>query len=179
MNPSQTQSLTKAEVVLIAERVADAHTRHQVMPLLTDEFPAMTVADAYRVQNELRRCWVASGNRLIGWKIGLTSKAKMLQMKVYEPAIGFLTHDMSRPENSSIETADLIHPRVECEIAFVTNKILYGPACTRDDVLAATDFVLPAVEIIDSRFAAYKFDLPSVIADNSSSARFVQPAGHQ
>lgn len=173
MNDPQTQSLTKAEVVLIAERVADAHTRHQVIPLLTEEFPAMTVADAYIVQKELRRCWVARGNRLIGWKIGLTSKAKMLQMKVYEPAIGFLTHDMSRPENSSIETADLIHPRVECEIAFVTNKILYGPACTRDDVLAATDFVLPAVEIIDSRFAAYKFDLPSVIADNSSSARFV------
>lgn len=173
MNQIQSPMLSTVEIDLIAQRVADAHTKHQVMALLTDEFPTMTVADGYLVQKELRRLWQARGNRLVGWKIGLTSKAKMLQMKVFEPAIGFLTHDMSHPENSTIEIAQLIHPRVECEVAFVTNKILQGPACTKEEVLAATDFVLPAIEIIDSRFAAYQFDLPSVIADNSSSACFV------
>src|SRR4029453_8149387 len=64
-------------------------------------------------------------------------------------------------------------PRVECEVAFVTKHPLKGAGCTREEVLAATDFVVPALEIIDSRFAGFKFDLPSVIADNSSSARYI------
>ncbi|WP_420799579.1 2-oxo-3-hexenedioate decarboxylase [Noviherbaspirillum sedimenti] len=166
-------TLQKEDIIRLAERVAEAQTTAHVIPLLTEEFPAMTVADGYAVQQELRRGWVVRGNRLIGWKIGLTSKAKMQQMNVYEPAIGFLTHDMARPENSTIVAAGMIHPRVECEVAFVTRQALRGPDCNRAQVLAATDFVLPAVEVIDSRYAAYKFDLPSVIADNSSSARFV------
>jgi len=66
-----------------------------------------------------------------------------------------------------------VHPRVECEVALVTNVDLYGDACSAEDVLAATDYVLPAIEIIDSRFAGFKFDLESVVADNSSSARYV------
>jgi 2-oxo-3-hexenedioate decarboxylase len=68
---------------------------------------------------------------------------------------------------------DLVHPRVECEIAFFTKAELRGPGCTAEHVLAATDYVVPALEIIDSRFSGFKFDLPSVIADNGSSARFV------
>ncbi len=66
-----------------------------------------------------------------------------------------------------------MHPRAECEVAFVTKADLKGPNCTRQDVLDATDYVLPAVEIIDSRFSGFKFDLQSVIADNGSSARYV------
>jgi 2-oxo-3-hexenedioate decarboxylase len=81
--------------------------------------------------------------------------------------------DMARPEGSAIKTSDMVHPRVECEVAFVTKKALQGPNCTLQDVLDATDFVLPAVEVIDSRFSGFKFDLPSVIADNCSSARYV------
>jgi len=80
---------------------------------------------------------------------------------------------MARPENSVITLSDLVHPRVECEIAFVTAKDLSGPNCSAEQVLAATDYILPAVEIIDSRFAGFKFDLESVVADNGSSARFV------
>ena len=80
---------------------------------------------------------------------------------------------MARPENSVVSTSDLVHPRVECEVAFVTGKDLAGPGITAQDVLDATDYVLPAIEIIDSRFSGFKFDLESVIADNGSSARFV------
>ena len=94
-------------------------------------------------------------------------------MGVDVPSIGFLTDRMVRPENAAIKTTDLVHPRVECEVAFVMKQDLRGPNCTRQQVLAATDYVLPAVEIIDSRFSGFKFDLPSVIADNGSSARFV------
>lgn len=168
-----TLTLTREDVVRLCERVEGAQLRAYSIPKLTDEYPSMTVADGYAVQAELRRRWLARGRRLVGWKVGLTSKAKMQQMGVHVPSIGFLADDMARAENSVIETADLVHPRVECEVAFVTRKDLCGPGCTRDQVLDATDYVLPAVEIIDSRFSGFKFDLPSVIADNGSSARFV------
>lgn len=166
-------TLSREDIVRLCERVEGAQTRARAINKLTDEYPQMTVADGYAVQLELLRRYKAQGHRLIGWKAGLTSKAKMLQMGVSVPSIGFLTDRMARPENSQIKTSDLVHPRVECEVAFVLKAPLEGPNCTVSDVLAATDYVLPAVEIIDSRFSGFKFDLPSVIADNGSSARFV------
>ncbi|NMF99137.1 2-oxo-3-hexenedioate decarboxylase [Aromatoleum toluolicum] len=173
MSQSNELTLSREDIVRLSERVEGAQTRAYAIPKLTDEYPAMTIADGYAVQSELRRRYLAAGHRLVGWKAGLTSKAKMQQMGVNVPSIGFLTDRMARPENSAISTADLVHPRVECEVAFVMKKDLHGPGCTREDVLDATDYVLPAVEIIDSRFSGFKFDLASVIADNGSSARFV------
>lgn len=166
-------TLTREDIVRLCERVEGAQAGAHAIRKLTDEYPAMTVADGYAVQSELRRRYIAQGHRLVGWKAGLTSKAKMRQMGVSVPSIGFLTDRMARPENAAIRTCDLVHPRVECEVAFVTRKALEGPGCTRQDVLDATDYVLPAVEIIDSRFSGFRFDLPSVIADNGSSARYV------
>ncbi len=166
-------TLSREDIVRLCERIEGAQTRAYAIPKLTDEYPAMTIADGYAVQSELRRRYLAAGHKLVGWKAGLTSKAKMQQMGVNVPSIGFLTDRMARPENSAITVSDLVHPRVECEVAFVTKSPLQGPNCTRDDVLAATDYVLPAVEVIDSRFSGFKFDLPSVIADNGSSARYV------
>ena len=166
-------TLSREDIVRLCERIEGAQTRAYAIPKLTDEYPSMTIADGYAVQSELRRRFIAAGHKLVGWKAGLTSKAKMLQMGVSVPSIGFLTDRMARPENSAITVSDLVHPRVECEVAFVTKADLRGPNCTREDVLAATDYVLPAVEVIDSRFSGFKFDLPSVIADNGSSARYV------
>ena len=166
-------SLTQEQIIRFSERVEGAQRRAYDIPKLTNEYPKMTVEDGYAVQNALRARFIEQGEKLIGWKAGLTSKAKMVQMGVDKPSIGFLTDAMSRPENTAISTHDLVHPRVECEVAFVTKTDLSGPACTRADVLVATDFVIPAIEIIDSRYENFKFDLPSVIADNSSSARFV------
>ncbi len=166
-------TLSREDVVRLAERVEGAQTRAYAIPKLTDEYPDMTIGDGYAVQLELRKRFLAAGHRQVGWKAGLTSKAKMIQMGVNVPSIGFLTDRMSRPESSAISTSDLVHPRVECEVAFVMKKTLQGPGCNAADVLAATDYVLPAVEIIDSRFSGFKFDLPSVVADNGSSARFV------
>ena len=80
---------------------------------------------------------------------------------------------MSCPDGGEIKTSELIHPKVEAEICFVTKAPLRGPGCHVGAVLAATDFVIPAVEIIDSRYRDFKFDLKSVIADNTSSSRFV------
>ncbi len=167
-------TLSQADITRLAKQVEAAQLSATPITKLTEEFPEMSMFDGYAIQLALRQRRLArEGVRSVGWKAGLTSKAKMLQMGVYEPSVGFLTSDMARPENAEICTDTLCHPRVECEVAFVLKQALEGPDLSIDDVLAATDFVLPAVEIIDSRYANFKFDLPSVLADNSSSALFV------
>jgi 2-oxo-3-hexenedioate decarboxylase len=166
-------SLTLPQIDALAQRVWRAQTSAQAIPKLTLEYPDLTVAESYQIQSALRRLYEGQGHKVVGWKAGLTSRAKMRQMGVSVPSVGFLTDRMARPENSAIETADMVHPRVECEVGFVLSKPLCGPHCTREQVLDATAFVLPSIEVIDSRYVDFKFDLPSVIADNSSSARFI------
>lgn len=167
------RTLSGADITRLANRIEAAQRHATAIPKLTEDHPGMTLGDAYAVQLQLLRRWVGEGQRQVGWKAGLTSKAKMDQMGVRVPSVGFLLAGFFRPENSVITTSDLVHPRVECEVAFVTKAELSGPDLTREQVLAATDFVVPAVEIIDSRFSGFKFDLQSVVADNSSSARYV------
>jgi 2-oxo-3-hexenedioate decarboxylase len=97
----------------------------------------------------------------------------MQQMGVNVPAFGVLMNDTLVVDGGAVDFASLIHPKVEPELAFVTSRELSGLDCTIAQVLAATDFVMPAMEVIDSRFRDFKFDLPSVIADNTSAARYV------
>jgi 2-oxo-3-hexenedioate decarboxylase len=140
---------------------------------ITDDYPGLDWEDAYAVQDRLRERALARGARVVGLKCGLTSHAKMRQMGVDEPVFGFLLDTFAVPDGAALRVADLIHPKVEPEIAFVLKRELRGPGCHVGAVLAATDFVLPGIEIIDSRYRDFKFDLKSVIADNTSAARFV------
>ena len=140
---------------------------------ITDDYPDITWDEALDVQWEIRRRKEARGNKIVGLKMGLTSMAKMRQMGVETPCYGFLADYFSIPDGGEVKISELIHPKVEAEVAFVTKKELSGPGCHIADVLSATDFIVPAVEIIDSRYKDFKFDLKSVIADNSSSSRFV------
>lgn len=165
--------LEQSAILAIADIVDDAQTNARTVSKFTDAHPGMTIDDGYAVQDELLIRWQARGRRLAGLKAGLTSKAKMEQMGVHVPSFGMLMADTCYPESSVIPMAGLIHPRVEAEIAFVTREELSGSGLTIDDVLRATDYVQPALEIIDSRFEKFKFDLESVVADNGSSARFV------
>lgn len=165
--------LSSAAVSEIADRLEAARAAAKPITKVTDDYPDMDVADAYAVQRELLGRWQAVGRRLSGYKAGLTSKAKMAQMGVSVPSFAFLTNDMARPDRGVVEMDGLIHPRVEAEIAFVTRDALRGPGCTVEAVITATDFVVPAIEILDSRYEAFKFDLVSVIADNASSAGYV------
>ncbi|HUH39450.1 MAG TPA: 2-oxo-3-hexenedioate decarboxylase, partial [Castellaniella sp.] len=123
--------------------------------------------------DEIRRRKESRGHRIVGLKAGLTSHAKMQQMGVDTPIFGFLADYFSVPDAGVVQTSQLIHPKIEPEIAFVTKAPLRGPGCHIGQVLAATDFVVPALEIIDSRYRDFKFDLKSVVADNCSSSRFV------
>ena len=142
-------------------------------PKITDEHPGMDWDDAYAIQDAILARKLARGARVVGLKAGLTSHAKMKQMGVDSPVFGFLVDAFSVPEGAVVKTAELIHPKVEPEIAFVLKHALKGPGCHIGAVLAATDFVLPGIEVIDSRYRNFKFDLKSVVADNTSAARFV------
>ena len=160
-------------VTALAEHLENAELGAHDVTKITDEYPDMDWDDAYAIQDEIRRRKEARGNRTAGLKCGLTSFAKMKQMGVASPVFGFVSDYMAVPDGGEIKTGELIHPKVEAEICIVTKAALKGPGCHMAAVMAATDFVVPAVEIIDSRYRDFKFDLKSVIADNTSSSRFV------
>ncbi len=166
-------AMTKKQIAAVAEHLENAELDARDVVKVTDQHPDMTFSEALDIQWAIRARKEARGTRIVGMKMGLTSWAKMAQMGVDKPCYGFLADYFSVPQGGEINTKELIHPKVEAEIAFVTNKDLSGPGCHIGDVIAATDFIVPAVEIIDSRYQNFKFDLPSVIADNSSSSRFV------
>jgi 2-oxo-3-hexenedioate decarboxylase len=131
----------------------------------------LTIDDAYRIQDASIAKRVAAGDSLAGAKLGLTSKAKQEQMGVREPAYGWVLRSSVLPPSGEVAMSELIHPRAEPEFVFVLATDLSGSACTADDVLDATERVVGGIEIIDSRYEAFKFTLPDVIADNTSAAR--------
>lgn len=166
-------TLSKDQIESLSEHLESAELQARAVHKITDDHPDLDFEDAYAIQWATRRRKESRGTRIIGMKMGLTSRAKMKQMNVEEPIYGFLADYFQEPEGGEVDTSKLIHPKVEAEIAFVTKAPLRGPGCHVGQVLAATDFLIPAVEIIDSRYENFRFDLPSVVADNASSSRFV------
>jgi len=162
-----------ATIAALAERLENCELQAQDTTKITDDHPDMDWDDAYAIQDEVRRRKVARGARIVGLKAGLTSHAKMKQMGVSTPVFGFMADYYAVPDGGECRMTELIHPKVEPEIAFVTKAELRGPGCHIGAVLAATDFVLPGIEVIDSRYRDFKFDLKSVVADNTSAVRFV------
>ena len=140
---------------------------------ITDAHPDMSWDDAYAIQDRILAAKLKAGARMAGYKAGLTSHAKMRQMGVTDPVFGFLVDEFTVADGGEVRVSELIHPKVEPEICFVTRAELKGPGCHIGAVLAACDVVLPGIEVIDSRYRDFKFDVKSVIADNTSAARFV------
>lgn len=173
MTDHKRNTLTKSQIEALAIHLETAELAAYEVNKITDDFPDMTYQDAFDIQWEIRRRKEARGNKIVGMKMGLTSWAKMAQMGVEHPCYGFLADYFSVPDGGEIKHDELIHPKIEAELAFVTKAPLKGPGIHIGDVLRATDFVMPAVEVIDSRYKDFKFDLKSVIADNSSSTRFI------
>lgn len=166
-------NLDQATIARLAEHLENCELEARDTSKITDDYPDMDWDDAYAIQDEIRRRKIARGHRIVGMKAGLTSHAKMKQMGVATPCFGFMADYFALPEGAECKVSELIHPKVEPEIAFVTKHALRGPGCHIGAVLAATDFVMPGIEVIDSRYRDFKFDLKSVIADNTSAARFV------
>jgi 2-keto-4-pentenoate hydratase len=137
---------------------------------LTETWPGMDVVDAYEIQLANIRARVEAGSIVKGHKVGLSSRAMQRMMGVNEPDYGHLLHEMFIYEGDTVDTSRYCFPRVEVEVGFVLGDRLAGPACTAADVLRATEFVLPCIELIDSRIRDWKITLPDTIADNASSA---------
>ncbi|MGZ3158966.1 MAG: 2-keto-4-pentenoate hydratase [Burkholderiaceae bacterium] len=132
----------------------------------------LTIDDAYRIQQASIARRAARGERLVGIKMGFTSKAKMIQMGVHDQIWGQLTDAMQVSNGASISLENYIHPRCEPELAFRLKHALSANA-TEAAALDAIEAVAPAIEIIDSRYEQFKFSLTDVIADNASSSGFV------
>jgi 2-oxo-3-hexenedioate decarboxylase len=133
---------------------------------------ALTLDQAYAVQTALVGRRVERGSRIVGVKMGFTSRAKAIQMGVHDQIWGRLTADMEVADGGSLSFGHFVHPRVEPEVAFRLKAPLSG-IVTPEQALAAVDGVTAALEIIDSRYSDFKFSLADVVADNASSAAFV------
>lgn len=155
-----------------ARLITAARTR-TATTALTGDYGEFDIPTAYDVQALVVADRIAQGHQVVGAKLGLTSEAKQRQMNVSEPLYGWLTNDMRLEPGAPLIVDAFIQPRVEAEIAFLIGDDLEGDDIGAADVLAATAAVMPAIDVLDSRYAGYAFTLPDVVADNSSSAGFV------
>ena len=162
-----------------ASALLGAYASRTPLPPLTVSHPDMSVSDAYAVQLAQVEAWTAAGRQIKGHKVGLTSAAMQRQLGVDQPDFGHLLDSMFILEDSAAAIGQFLQPRIEPEVAFVLARPLRGPGVTAAEAIAAVDFVLPALEIIDSRIADWKITLADTIADNASSGAVVlgaQPA---
>jgi 2-keto-4-pentenoate hydratase len=161
------------EIALAATRLWDAERTHEPVARLTDEWPDMTVEDAYAVQRVNIGRRVQLGDSIRGHKVGLSSRAMQQMMGVDEPDFGHLLDSMFIANGADVPAGRFCWPRVEIETAFRLGARLEGPNCTVDDVLTATEAVFPSIELIDSRIRNWEIKLPDTIADNASSGALV------
>ena len=157
----------------LAADLAEAERSRAPIAPLTDENPTIDVVDSYEIQLTNIRQRVAEGARVVGHKVGLSSKAMQQMMGVDEPDYGHLLDEMEVFEDKPVQAGRYLYPRVEVEVGFVLAEDLPGAECTEDDVLAATAAFAPAIELIDTRITNWKIKLCDTIADNASSAGFV------
>lgn len=143
--------LSADTVAAVAAQLEAAQRNRRQMPQVSRAYPQMTIDDAYAVQQEWVRHLIADGRRVRGHKIGLTSRAMQRASNIDEPDYGVLLDDMFFGDGSELPADRFIVPRVEVELAFILDRALSGPHCTVVDVLDATRYVVPALEIIDAR----------------------------
>ena len=156
-----------------ADLLYDAEKEIKAIDMLTLTWPEMTVDDAYQVQLANIKRKVADGETIVGAKIGLTSKGMQALIGVHEPDFGFLTDKMWILEGQDVRRDTLIAPKIEGELAFCLKKALKGPGITVVHVYDACDYVVPALELVDSRIRDWKVKLQDTIADNGSSSGFI------
>jgi 2-keto-4-pentenoate hydratase len=161
------------EISAAASALLHAYDSHIPIPPLTQTYPRLTVTEAYEIQLKQVSRWTADGRAIRGHKVGLTSPVMQKQLGVDQPDYGHLFADMFYLECQPIPAERFISPRIEPEIAFVLRRDLQGPNVTVPQALNAIDYLLPALEIIDSRIADWRITLPDTIADNASSAAVV------
>ena len=143
-----------------------------VAPLIARD-PALTIDDAYAISLEVLARRTADGERVVGKKIGVTSKAVQDMLGVHQPDFGFLTDPMWVEGDIDVAGKNLIQPRAEAEIAFILKQGLKGPGVTAEQVIEATEAIAPCFEIVDSRIADWKIGIVDTVADNASCGVFI------
>lgn len=171
--------LTDDQVQAAAAALYDAEQQRQQIPPLTLTYPDMTMDDAYAVQ----RAWVdrkvAAGDNITGYKIGLTSRAMQMAMNIDTPDFGILLQSMYYANGARIPTAEFLDPRIEVELGFVMKKRLFGENVTIEEVIDATDYVVPALELIAARSfrtdpaTGYTRKVFDTISDNAANAGYI------
>ncbi|MGU3575015.1 2-oxo-hept-4-ene-1,7-dioate hydratase [Brucellaceae bacterium C25G] len=171
--------LDQSKITELALRLDNAEKTKIQLRQFSQEIPELSIDDAYAIQREWLNLKLNSGRKLIGHKIGLTSKAMQYAVGINEPDYGFLLDNMLYQDGADIQTDQFISTRVEAELAFILNKRLEGPGCTIFDVLNATEYVIPALEILDTRIE--RLDQASgstrkvydTVSDNAANAALV------
>ena len=156
---------------IILHQLEKAEKEHLEIVRFTKEYPGFTLHEGYEVQALLEERRISRGDERTGFKMGLTSHAKMKQMGVEFPIRGILFKSLHRENGSILNLSDFIHPKAEPEIVFFTNKEIKGDV-SAEDALNACSHVAAGVEIIDSRYLDFDFKLPDVVADNCSAAAY-------
>lgn len=171
--------MTPEDHARAAEALLKAEETGQQIGLLTKQHPEMGLDDAYAVQKAIYRAKMAQGRHVIGWKIGLTSKAMQYALNIDIPDSGILYDDMAFDSGATVPKGRFIQPRIEAEIAFVMKDAIGGANLTRTDVLAATDYVAPSLEILDTRIVRQDPETGATrkvydtISDNAANAGVV------
>ncbi|MBN3787605.1 2-oxopent-4-enoate hydratase [Burkholderia sp. Ac-20353] len=160
-------------ITTLGDRLYDAMTSRTPIAPLTSQHEDLSVDDAYRIQQRFVARRLDAGETVIGKKIGVTSKAVMDMLGVYQPDFGYLLSGMVYGDGECIALDTLIQPKAEGEIAFVLKRDLLGPGVTNAMVLAATECVMPCFEIVDSRIRDWKIRIGDTVADNASCGVFV------
>ncbi|MFK7942894.1 MAG: 2-oxo-hept-4-ene-1,7-dioate hydratase [Paracoccaceae bacterium] len=171
--------MTPEEHAQAAAELLQAEANRTQIGLLSLRHPGMDMDDAYAIQKAIHAQKLAEGRRVIGWKIGLTSKAMQQALNIDIPDSGILFDDMAFDHGATVPAGRFIQPRIEVEIAFVMERALSGADVTRDDVIAATKHVAPAIEILDTRVlrkdpaSGQSRIITDTISDNAANAGIV------
>jgi 2-oxopent-4-enoate/cis-2-oxohex-4-enoate hydratase len=165
--------MDKTLITQLGDELYDALTQCKTVTPLTSRHADITIEDGYRIQERLIARRMGAGEKVVGKKIGVTSKAVMNMLGVGQPDFGWLLDGMIYNEGESIPIDTLIQPKAEGEIAFILKKDLIGPGVSNADVLAATEGVMACFEIVDSRIENWKIKIQDTVADNASCGVFV------
>ena len=165
--------MDQQQITQLGDELYEALTAGKTVSPLTSRGFEISIEDAYHIQQRMLARRIAKGEKVVGKKIGVTSKAVMNMLGVGQPDFGYLLDGMVYNEGESIPMDTLIQPKAEGEIAFLLNKDLKGPGLTAADILAATEGVMACFEIVDSRIQDWKIKIQDTVADNASCGVFV------
>lgn len=171
--------LSEETITLLAAELAEADRTHSVIPRITQRYPDATIEDSYAIQGVWRDSQVTAGRRLVGRKIGLTSKAMQQATGITEPDYGVMFDDTVYESGAAIPVDHFSNVRIEVELAFVLKHPLEGPDCTLDDALAAIDYAVPALEVLNSHIELEGRTIIDTISDNAAYGAMVLGSVHK